>query len=234
MKFTQDSLKALGLTTGDLILFSGSSVYSQTIKYATQSKWSHIGMVLKRTDDSLWFFESTESTAHSGVQINPLDSVLNGYEGDIAIRLLAIPLVDMQIRILNNFIRYYLGRPYEEHPVELICAALRCNPRRNLTSFFCSELIAEAYQQMRIISSEIPSNNFTPADFSSTSRYLRLKGTDILGQEEEYRIIKERPVQAYTPGFNASRWLGVGLGLFGAGVVGLALAANTSSGPKPR
>ncbi len=41
--------------------------------------------------------------------------------------------------------------------------------KRDTSSLFCSELVAEAYQQMGLLTLDIPSNEFTPADFADLS-----------------------------------------------------------------
>ena len=35
-----------------------------------------------------------------------------------------------------------------------------------MSSLFCSELLAEAYQRMLLLSEDMPSNEYTPADWS--------------------------------------------------------------------
>jgi hypothetical protein len=37
----------------------------------------------------------------------------------------------------------------------------------NLSSFFCSELVAEAYRRMGLLPEHPPANEYTPRDFSS-------------------------------------------------------------------
>ena len=48
------------LETGDIVLFSGKGGISTGIKWITNSKWSHVGMVLKLTQfDAVLIWEST-------------------------------------------------------------------------------------------------------------------------------------------------------------------------------
>ena len=66
------------------------------------------------------------------------------------------------------------GRPYEKKHLELI-NALRDGPlgvenEENLSSLFCSELVAEAYQSLGLLNVDKPSNEYTPADFSALEK----------------------------------------------------------------
>lgn len=76
------------------------------------------------------------------------------------------------------------GREYEQDQIELIKAAYDGPLGRNsedLTSLFCSELVAEAYQRLGLLSEEKPSNEYTPAEFSEKRQLKLLKGS--LGKE---------------------------------------------------
>jgi hypothetical protein len=75
-------------------------------------------------------------------------------------------------------------RPYEQKRLQLLRASRRRNRTKDLSSFFCSEFVAEAYQRMGLLPPKPPSNNYTPRDFSSEredSLPLLLGAT--LGQE---------------------------------------------------
>jgi hypothetical protein len=38
--------------------------------------------------------------------------------------------------------------------------------KEDLSSLFCSELVAEAYQKMGLLTEQLPSNEYIPKDFS--------------------------------------------------------------------
>ena len=86
------------LKTGDIVLYSGHSLFSMAIKLATRSSWSHCGMVVKLEEyDFITIWESTlltgikdltSGTHKRGVQLMPLSDRVNKYKGDIAIRSL--------------------------------------------------------------------------------------------------------------------------------------------------
>ena len=91
--------------------------------------------------------------------------------------------------ILDQFLsRRPRDRSYEQDHLELLGAAadlfdaLRCENEEDLSSLFCSELGAEAYQRLGLLSEEKPSNEYTPAHFSEKNGLQLLKGAS-LGEE---------------------------------------------------
>lgn len=189
------------LKTGDIALFSGKGGISAGIKWATNSKWSHVGMVFAAPEyDMVLLWESTtlndledlDTGAHmKGVQIVPLYERLKQYDGDVAIRRLNRPLAPEQIQDLQFLRQEFKGRPYEQDEIELIRSAVDVPLAKNkedLSSLFCSELVAEAYQRIGLLADTqevggLPSNEYTPKDFSSARMNALLNGYQ-LGKEE--------------------------------------------------
>ena len=62
------------------------------------------------------------------------------------------------------------------------------NEQRN---FFCSELIAKAFKEAGLFSSDEASHSFMPADFSNESKRLRLEKGARLGEEMMIRFDEE-------------------------------------------
>lgn len=190
------------LKTGDVLLFSGKSGISEGIKFFTLSKWSHVGMIYKfESDDdpkgSIFCWESTTLSnladadtgkLTQGVQRVELSERLercfaSGYE--ISVRPLSKPLSSDMIKTLNAFRHEVSGRPYEKSKLDLLRAAYDGpfgGNKEDLSSLFCSELVAEAYQRMKLLAEDKPSNEYTPKDFSA-ERKLRLESPYSLGNE---------------------------------------------------
>jgi hypothetical protein len=167
-------------------LFSGKGGISDGIKFFTLSKWSHVGMVYRidnplDPNSSIFCWESTTLSdlkdADTGCKTRGVQRVelserlrgcfAKGYE--ISIRPLSKPLTDDMILALNNFRHEVSGRPYEKHKIELLKAAydgIFGDNKEDLSSLFCSELLAEAYQRMGLLTEELPSDEYTPKDFS--------------------------------------------------------------------
>ncbi|GAA61837.1 hypothetical protein P20652_3726 [Pseudoalteromonas sp. BSi20652] len=183
------------LKTGDIVLFSGKGPVSTGIKFATGSKWSHVGMVFVLPEyDFVCVWESTtlsnikdlqSGQARQGVQLVPLRERVTKYNGQIAVRQLqGFEADSASLKKLNCFRKDIANRPYEQNKIELIKSAydglLGAN-QECLSSLFCSELVAEAYQRLGLLSELVPSNEHTPADFSQTNKLPLLTGS--LGPE---------------------------------------------------
>jgi len=171
------------LKTGDIVLFSGKGGVSASVKWVTLSRWSHVGMVVVLPEyDFVCLWESTASAVladvesvevHMGVQLVPLSQRVKQHDGEIALRSLngvSLGAVEMQ-RLMA--LRKQLARcPYEKSRLELMAAAWDGpfgNNKEDLSSLFCSELVAEAYQHLGLLHAGRkgkPSNEYVPADFS--------------------------------------------------------------------
>ena len=177
------------LKTGDIVLFSGKNHISDLIKWASRGPWSHVGMIVRVAEyDMVMLWESTtlsnvkdwiDQKYISGVQLVSLTERLCKYNGDVAVRLLNQPLSVEQKERLAALRRQLRGRPYEQNKLELIKSAydgpLGTNHVENLQSIFCSEQVAEAYQRMGLLAEPpvgLPSNEYTPVDFSTAARQL--------------------------------------------------------------
>ena len=190
------------LKTGDIVLFSGKGGVSEWIKWFTGSKWSHVGMVLVLKDyDSVLLWESTTLTTLKdidtgryvrGVQLVGLRERFETYQGNtIAIRQLNKDLSEGKKKKLGQFRSQVSGRPYEKNKLELLASATDMfsdGGKEDLSSLFCSELVAEAYQQMGLLSdarTAKPSNEFIPEDFSKEAdKTLKLLEGFKLGSEQ--------------------------------------------------
>lgn len=189
------------LKTGDIVLFSGKGRISTGIKWFTSSEWSHVGMVLRLLQfDMVLLWESTTlnniddvetGIAKKGVQVVSLSKRLQNYDGKAAIRQLSKKLSPKKIKSLIEFKQEVKNRPYEKQNIELLKSAFDGpfgRNREDLSSLFCSELVAESYQQMGLLpNTKIAkaSNEYTPADFSSKSgcRNLQLQEGITLSKE---------------------------------------------------
>ncbi len=184
------------LKTGDLVLFSGKGAFSDIIKYGTLSKWSHVGMILHIPEyDFLTVWESTtlsnvkdleSGSPRKGVQLVPLSNRVQKYSGDISVRQLkGGDLPEDSLRKLMDLRKELRGKEYEQSKVELLKSAYDGpfgDNNEDLSSIFCSELVAEAYQRLGLVTEEKSSNEYTPADFSE-KRMKNLIGDFYLSEE---------------------------------------------------
>ena len=115
-----------------------------------------------------------------GVELLPLKSkIFSGWYDRVAVRRLTdiddAKREEMYGELLK-FMKEVQGRPYEKNKTELILSALDFqeeylsflrNTKEDLSSLFCSELVAEAYMRMGLWDRKKLSNEYTPDDFAS-------------------------------------------------------------------
>ena len=171
------------LKTGDIVLFSGKGGFSRSIRWFTFSTWTHVGMIIRLPEyEGPLIWESlrvpeipdvTDGTMKSGVQLLDLSERIQTCDGPVAIRTLNQPITEKMFEALTDFQRTVKDRPYEKSMMELFRAAWDGpfgKNKENLSSIFCSELVAEAYQAMGLLQCDTkggaPSNEYTPKYFS--------------------------------------------------------------------
>jgi hypothetical protein len=169
------------LDTFDLVLWSSGDKFAHLIQIATISKWTHVGMIVRFPGDVLMLWESTFDDNHSGVRLTPLSKAITE---EVAIRKCSVTRTAERWNRLMAVRKELDGRPFEDKVLEFICAAYDGpfgGNKRNITALFCSELIAETYQRVGLLDSTLPSNEYTPNDFSSTasSGLLLLNGAKL-------------------------------------------------------
>ena len=89
------------------------------------------------------------------------------------------------IRKLMDLRKELRGKHYERSKVELFKSAYDGpfgHNKEDLSSIFCSELVAEAYQRLSLLTEKKSSNEYTPADFSE-KRMKELQGDFYLSKE---------------------------------------------------
>lgn len=170
------------LKSGDVVLFSGKGFISRLIQLGTLSKYSHVGLVVRKGGD-LYLWESTtlsdipdvESGEYvKGVQMVSLKERLITYDGGVAIRRLKLPLTTAQEAAYEAFREEVKGRPYEKSNVALVRSAvdILSGQKEDLSSLFCSEMDAEAYQRMELVNEDKSSSEYTPADFAKKMKHI--------------------------------------------------------------
>ena len=193
------------LKTGDIVLMGGSSIFSRAIRLLTHSKWSHVGMVMKVEEfDTLLLWESTTNghdvdvqtkKVKRGVQLVPLSKRVRDHTGNLAFRQLSRRLHNEEITNLNQFRHSVRDKPYDFNGFELLKSALDFGAlltnSEDLSAYFCSELIADTYQELGFLSEDLPSNEYTPNDFSSSAK----SGLELLGDIslEDEIMVQEEP-----------------------------------------
>lgn len=110
-----------------------------------------------------------ESSHDHGVQLTPFNERRRAFAGDMALRRLKCSLSDKDMYRLRIFRYYIKGTPFEKNQLQMLAAVFQWRflpNREDLSSVFCSELIAQCYQEMLLLGQDQASNKYTPADFS--------------------------------------------------------------------
>lgn len=121
-----------------------------------------------------------------GVELLPLKhKIFSGWYNRVAVRQLIVDDKNKRVEMMQHLFKFKeeLGeRPYEKNKLQLIRSALDFhqdyftflkNEQEDLSSLFCSELVAAAYQRMGLLEFDKTSDNyktsneFTPDDFTS-------------------------------------------------------------------
>lgn len=171
------------LATGDVLLFNGRGLFSDGIKVATHSPWSHCAMVVRdAVNDLVLCWESTtlanlpdvaSGQLVKGVQLVNLSLRLETYPGSVAWRRLVGP---RDATILDGFCAArveFAARPYEERLLDLAVAELDLSllhTRHDLASLFCSELLGATYQAMLLLPDTVNPGDLVPRDWAESGR----------------------------------------------------------------
>ena len=170
--------------TGDLLLFSGRSLPSDTIRLFTRSHWSHVALVvcLPEYDEPLVL----EATAMGegldvrtgermpGVALVPLRDKIESYRGDVAWRQRrGAPLSEARQRMVARLVRELSHRPYKNYVLTLardLCTGFQLRP--DFSGVFCSELVAEIYRRLGWLPRRERPSRFVPGHFGSAQLTL--------------------------------------------------------------
>jgi len=151
----------LRLDTGDIILCNTSDLRSYGTKIFTRSQWDHMAIVVRWWNNELRLLEATSD---EGVEAYNLDHRLEYLlsVSKIGVRCLRVSRTPEMMDALYRLIDEVLGRPFERSRMSLLRAAGNMNSTVDLSSLFCSELVAEAYKRMGLVEQSKPSNNYLP------------------------------------------------------------------------
>jgi hypothetical protein len=172
------------MKTGDLIAFSGNAGFSNVIKWATKSHYSHVGIVLKADlgngfGDSILVVESTLETqfldAHNkqaikGVQMHWLSKRIESYNGSVYWLQLNTPLAPENKAKMEAWLRDTHNQKVPYDYLQIYGAAIDWfdqvgwTSREDFSTLFCSELVAKALRIAGVIDPNLNPSEKTPDD----------------------------------------------------------------------
>ena len=172
------------MKTGDLIAFSGNAGFSNVIKWATRSPYSHVGIVVKCNlgsgfGDSILVMESTlqtsvldanNKTAIKGIQMHWLSKRIDLYSGSVYWLGLKKPIAPAKKAEMESWLRKTHNEKVPYDYVQIYNAAIDwfdevgLSNQPEFSSIFCSELVAKALQIAGVIDSNLNASEQTPDD----------------------------------------------------------------------
>lgn len=180
--------------TGDILLFSTKHWYSKLIEFFTQSKFSHIGIILKDpiyikpTLKGLYLFESGAESKPSpedgkkkyGVQITKLEDILDSYSssylGNLYYRKLDCDRnKDFYDKIKKIHDKTY-NKPYDIDIIDWIKAEfdIKLGNEQKTNTYWCSALTAFTYVNLGFLKEDLPWTIIKPSEFSYIERKKNL------------------------------------------------------------
>lgn len=191
-KFLESQRKLIDgrqLTVQGIAVFSANDLVGAAIRTLTASSWSHVGLILEdELDNSLFCFESTGAASQilqgiaPQVQISSWQDVVADYDGRVAKRQFNFGEKKPKWQDVVKYVQGNLGKPYETNLESLIMAIRGDNKENDVSSVFCSEMVADCLITLGYLDSEKLSSNYVPGDFSS-KRILSLINGASLGKE---------------------------------------------------
>jgi uncharacterized protein YycO len=144
--------------SGDILFYSGEDEVSKLIRWATNSIWSHVGIILKvESIDRVLLLESVEN---QGVRLIPVSKYIRNVSveaktEDFAIRLVIArhkKLSKSKSKKLLNFGLDQITQPYDREEIQRIIQRIILGEGKaeRDNAYMCSELVYECFLQANI------------------------------------------------------------------------------------
>ncbi|WP_228727692.1 hypothetical protein [Fusibacter ferrireducens] len=189
----KDSLK-----TGDLMLFHGVAPTSELIEIIEWSYWSHVGMVvipedigLTGRDPLIWESTSSGDGIEDVINKAPKDNgamlisleerirvdLVNHFDTHFKVKYISRALDDVELEKLKNFIYAAHDKSFPDTKGLLkgYVDGKHYNKPTPDNEAFCSQLAAETYMAMDILSTKYVANGYCPNDFNEDKELPILK-----------------------------------------------------------
>jgi len=177
------------LQDGDILICSGSGIFSSMIQQATGSVWSHVAFVLRLPSiDRVMLLESVEPIGVRTVRLSKYleDYANNGkpYPGGLAIirhKQFARTVGKQKLARLAQYAVDQFGYPYDKDEIAKIAARILASKvlftkrQRNKIApdreFICSEYVALCYEEVGL---QVPWDErgfIAPSDFAADANF---------------------------------------------------------------
>lgn len=175
--------------SGDLMLFKSNTVASSMQRVFSLSDYDHVALIYKYPTGELAFLESTNA---KGVELCYWDDFLAYSWGQcyskMVYRKLSTNTRQELSQNLDRFIKKVIGKKFGIGAKKLI-SRITMNQVSD-ESYFCSELVAKAYQEVGVLGKVKPASSFWPGDFCEKKKLLLINSSLQLEQVLDFRIIQ--------------------------------------------
>ena len=163
--------------SGDVIAFGGNNTGAQIIRTFTNSRYSHVGLVLKvPMPQNKWRVFFIEADDKKGVVLVRLSTKLLYYNGKAALLKLKIKNVSQNPanpsieEVMYEYSMNQLGRDYDflaiKKITQKIIGVLSKVNQQDENSFICSELVGSVLQKAEFLKSDVDCSYLTPKDIT--------------------------------------------------------------------
>lgn len=155
------------LRAGDLLCFRGAGLISGTIRWLTNSTYSHVGI--------LYLFEGRRyclEAVGSGVRLALLSELVRHYQGGID-HFELVDATEEQRCGAISFVFQQLGKLYDKDGLLRFLGFLitgKKNRPSRAQRWFCSEIVAEAYRRQGFAFSRSAAAYTSPSDIAASTR----------------------------------------------------------------
>lgn len=190
----------------DLILFKGNSMISKMIEFFGESKYSHVGIILKNPTwlkedmkNGLYLFESSynnipdseDHTIKVGVQLHLLEDILKECPKEsVMIRHVQCTRDSDFYNKLKKIHDETYNKPYDLNIFDWIAAKYNLDHTiapntayKQTKDFWCSAFVSYVFHEMGLIQQDINWSIVAPRDFSSDEGG-KIKFSCEIGKEE--------------------------------------------------
>jgi hypothetical protein len=161
----------LRLDWGDVVFFNTKTVNAQLVSAATASSWDHCGIVYE--EDGKFFLLEAVSGGVQAPELNSriLDALAAGSK--VCFRRLNLQRSPELKAELWSYAVGMSGRSYKKNIGQLVGSRWGRNKADDLSSVFCSELVAAGFKHLGLLGEEIITSNVLPKDIASSDFVLK-------------------------------------------------------------
>lgn len=184
-RYTPGNVDPSKFKDGDLVFFRWRPTLACTsVTLATLSKYTHVGLVISYADQygitALHLLESqrnygdglrdalTLRVVRTGVRLSRLVQRLEASRSPFYVRSADAEASGLARRKGPEFARKYAGRPYEKSLLTMANSAWHLKrPKKDMSSVFCSELVAQFLIKIRQLDPNVASSYYSPGQLAS-------------------------------------------------------------------